>query len=125
MIVRKASTGNVSGLGWPGANEMMPGFSMSALMRRMAEKRMPRAALEKRWSQAVATFSVIPISSSRSAQVRGNAAVYDGLPRAQARPPHRTFASNPCRAGHGVTGGTGPAHPVGRARAGGSTIAWT
>jgi hypothetical protein len=42
---------------------MMPGFSMSALMRRMAEKRIPRAALEKRWSQAVATFSVIPISS--------------------------------------------------------------
>jgi hypothetical protein len=41
---------------------MMPGFSMSALMRRMAEKRMPRAALEKRWSQAVATFSVITIS---------------------------------------------------------------
>ena len=64
MISRKASTGKVSGLGWPGAKEMIPGFSMSALIRRMAEKRMPRAALEKRSSQAVAVVSVISTPSS-------------------------------------------------------------
>jgi hypothetical protein len=45
---RKASTGKVSGLGWPGAKEMMPGRSITALIFRMAEKRMPRALSEKR-----------------------------------------------------------------------------
>ena len=48
-----ASTGNVSGLGWPGANEITPGRSMSALIRRIAEKRMPRAPAEKRRSREV------------------------------------------------------------------------
>ena len=74
--LRKASTGNVSGLGWPGAKEMIPGFSMSALIRRMAEKRMPRAALEKRWSQAVAVCLRHLDSSCGRVRRRTNAAVY-------------------------------------------------
>ena len=47
----KASTGKVSGLGCPGANEMIPGRSMSALILRIAEKRMPRALWENRRSK--------------------------------------------------------------------------
>ncbi len=50
MISWKAATGNVSGLGWPGAKEMIPGLSMSALIRRIAEKRIPRAASDSRSS---------------------------------------------------------------------------
>ena len=55
----KASTGKVSGLGWPGAKEMMPGRSMSALILRMAEKRMPRALAEKyRSTELIGTHAV-------------------------------------------------------------------
>ena len=122
-ILRKASTGNVSGLGWPGANEMIPGFSMSALIRRMAEKRMPRAALENRSSHAVAVFSVIPSSLLECVRCRTNAAVYAGLAGAQARPRHRTAAGALRRV----------SWAYGRHRAcnslpwpdGGSTIAWS
>ena len=75
-ISSKAATGNVSGLGWPGANEMMPGFSISALMRRMAEKRMPRAAAEKRGSHVfegiglLAKPEVYPASGGHSRRPR-------------------------------------------------------
>src|SRR5258708_11275534 len=63
-ISRNWATGNVSGLGWPGAKEMIPGLSMSALIRRIAEKRMPRAAAEKRVSWAAIGGGVYPLGIS-------------------------------------------------------------
>ena len=64
-IWRNASTGNVSGLGCPGAKEMMPGRSMSALIRRMAENRISRAAAERRdsWLGIRAQYNPGPAAS--------------------------------------------------------------
>ena len=59
MISWNAATGKVSGLGWPGAKEMIPGFSMSALIRRIAEKRIPRAACRQQVVETAVAREVV------------------------------------------------------------------